>query len=374
MLKAGFIGMGRMGITHFSILNNHPSVEIVAVVDKSKILMNIFKKYINVATYSDYQEMIEENNLDFVIISTPSGSHAEIIKFGLDHDLHIFVEKPFSLDVDQGRDLVNLAENKKLVNQVGYVGRFHDVFLEIKRHLNECLIGEIKHFKAEMLGATISKDPKSSWRGKKNLGGGCLYEFSAHSIDLIINLIGKPDIVKGSSFQSVYSSGVEDIVTATFLYHNGITGSVLANWSDLSYRKPTNRIEILGKNGKIIADQYSYKVFLEKDNEENNLVKGWNTRYITDLAESVRFDVRGRSYTRQLDYFIDCMENGSVDNIANFAEAFKTDEVLNAIAVDALKSPQEYSDKLRALSSYQPNIQKLTFWGKFKTFFRNLFN
>ena len=46
MLRAGFIGMGRMGITHFSILNIHPSVEIVAVADQSKILMNILKKYI----------------------------------------------------------------------------------------------------------------------------------------------------------------------------------------------------------------------------------------------------------------------------------------------------------------------------------------
>jgi predicted dehydrogenase len=117
-----------------------------------------------------------------------------------------------------------------------------------------------------------------------------------------------------------------------------MSGTVLANWSDESYRKPTNRIEIFGKKGKIIADQYSYKIFLKEDHQEQNFVKGWNTRYITDLAKSVRFDVRGRVYTRQLDYFIDCIEQGRSDNISSFAEAIKTDLIMEEIRKDAARS------------------------------------
>ncbi len=72
MLKGGFIGFGRMGITHFSILNSHDSVKIVSVCDSSKTLMNILGKYTDIITYSDYNEMIDKEELDFVVISTPS--------------------------------------------------------------------------------------------------------------------------------------------------------------------------------------------------------------------------------------------------------------------------------------------------------------
>ena len=76
MLRAGFIGFGRMGITHFSILNTHNSVKIAAVCDQSKTMMNILRKYVDIETYSDYRRMIDEANLDFVVISTPTDSHA----------------------------------------------------------------------------------------------------------------------------------------------------------------------------------------------------------------------------------------------------------------------------------------------------------
>ena len=72
MIKGGFIGFGRMGITHFSILNTHPSVNITAVCDQSKTMLGIIKRDVGVATYTDYRQMIEDADLDFVVISTPS--------------------------------------------------------------------------------------------------------------------------------------------------------------------------------------------------------------------------------------------------------------------------------------------------------------
>ena len=56
MFRAGFIGFGRMGITHFSILNSNPLVTPVAVCDQSGTMLNILKKYIEVETFSDYQK------------------------------------------------------------------------------------------------------------------------------------------------------------------------------------------------------------------------------------------------------------------------------------------------------------------------------
>ena len=84
MLRAGFIGFGRMGITHFSILNTHPSVKIVAICDASNTLLNVIRKYMEIDFYDNYQKMMEEVDLDFVLISTPADSHAKIINAAIE--------------------------------------------------------------------------------------------------------------------------------------------------------------------------------------------------------------------------------------------------------------------------------------------------
>ena len=124
---------------------------------------------------------------------------------------------------------------------------------------------------------------------------------------------------------SVYSSNVEDIVSSTLVYNDGCTGHIMVNWSDETYRKPTNIVTIFGTGGKIIADKHAYKIYLKKPDPANGFNDGWNTRYITDFAKSVRFYVRGNEFTRQLDYFVDCIKEGRTDNISSFQNAFRTD-------------------------------------------------
>jgi len=338
MLRAGFVGFGRMGITHFSILNTHPSVKIAAVCDHSSTMLNILKKYVDVHVYSDYRKMIDSTELDFAVISTPSDSHSEIINFAIERGLHVFTEKPFAMTSAEGQKSLDFLKGKPLVNQVGYVNRFNEVFMEVRRLLDEKVIGDVKNFSSEMYGATVLKDSGSSWRGKRKTGGGCMYEFASHCIDLTVYLLGKPDKVVGSIMQSIYSSNVEDLVSSNFIYNNGCTGTITINWSDESYRKPTNIITIFGTKGKIIANKHAYKIYLKESNPDNGFHKTWNTRYITDFAKSVRYYVRGNEFTRQLDYFVDCIEQGRTENISSFEEALKTDVLMEAITEDAARS------------------------------------
>ena len=365
MLRAGFIGFGRMGITHFSILNTHPSVEIVAVCDQSSTMLNILKKYVDVHVYSDYRKMIDNTELDFVVISTPSDSHSEIINFAIEKGLHVFTEKPFAMTSTEGRESLDFLEGKPLVNQVGYVNRFNEVFMEVRRLLDEKVIGDVKNFSSEMYGATVLKDSGSSWRAKRKTGGGCMYEFASHCIDLTVYLLGKPDKVVGSIMQSIYSSNVEDLVSSNFIYNNGCTGTIMVNWSDETYRKPTNIVTIFGTKGKIIADKHAYKIYLKESDPDNGFHEMWNTRYITDFAKSVRYYVRGNEFTRQLDYFIDCIEQGQTENISSFEEALKTDVLMEEITKDAARSFAS-NDSVSQISPILPKGTKLSsIWRNF---------
>ncbi len=364
MLKGGFIGFGRMGITHLSILNTHPTVKIVAVCDQSKTMLKIMKKYVDIDVYSDYREMIDNKELDFVVISTPSDSHSDIINYAISKNLHVFTEKPFAMTSADGQNTINLLKGKSLVNQVGYVNRFNEVFMEIKKLLDNGVIGEVKNFSSEMYGPTVLKDSKGTWRGKKKSGGGCMYEFASHCIDMVVFLLGKPEKVSGSILQSVYSSGVDDLVMSNFIYKNGITGTIMVNWSDEAYRKPANFITVFGTGGKIIADKHMYKLFLKNDNQELGYNKGWNTRYITDFAKSVRVYVRGNEFTRQLDYFIECIEKGNNNNVSSFEEAHKTDTIMEQIRRDSAKTISFTDTEQETYSVLPKTTQKKAFWKK----------
>jgi predicted dehydrogenase len=288
--------------------------------------------------------MIADEKLDFVVISTPTESHAEIIKTAINNNVHIFSEKPFCLSAEEGKSILDHLSEKPLVNQVGYVNRFNEVFVEVKKLLESGVIGDIKNFSSEMYGATVLKDSKAGWRSKKKMGGGCMYEMASHCIDLAVYLFGKPDKVAGSIMQNLYSADVEDLVGSTLLYNKGYCGTIHVNWSDASYRKPTNIVKIFGTKGRIVADKHAYKVFLREASPEHGFNEGWNTRYITEFAESVRFYVRGNEFTRQLDYFVDCIGKKKFDNTASFAEAHKTDAVMEDITRDTLRSHDDLAD------------------------------
>jgi hypothetical protein len=146
----------------------------------------------------------------------------------------------------------------------------------------------------------------------------------------------------GSIMQRIFSSGAEDLVSSNFVYGDSYNGTIMVNWSDETYRKPTNIFTVFGTQGKIVADKHAYKIYLKKANHNNTFHRGWNTRYITDFAKSVRFYVRGNEFTRQLDYFVDCIEKGQTNNISSFAEAYKTDVVMEEITNNARGQSSEY--------------------------------
>ncbi len=365
MLKAGYIGLGRMGITHFSILNNHPQVQNAAVCDQSQTMLKILHKYTGVPVFTDHHEMIKKADLDFVVISTPSASHASLIKDAIDNGLHTFSEKPLAMNPQEGSEVLEHVLGKNLIHQVGYVNRFNEVFMEIKALLDAGVIGDVKHFSSEMYGATLVKDAKASWRGSRKMGGGCMYEFASHCIDVAVYLFGRPDRVKGSEFLSIYSADVEDLVQSTFVYDKGCVGSISVNWSDESFRKPKNIIKIFGKEGRIVADKHAYKIYLKNEDKARGFHQGWNTRYITDFAKSVRFYVRGNEFTRQLDYFVDGILENRSENIADFREAYNTDFVMDQITKDAagLECDASGTDRQGAVATGQSD-KSPGFWKK----------
>lgn len=331
MINAGIIGLGKMGLSHCAILNAHPEVNLVGVCDTSKFNRFLLGKYSQLECFDDHNKMLKEKQLDCLFIATPTRFHADMATQGLELGLHLFVEKPFCLDPADSVRLTKLATDKGLVTQVGYHNRFVGSFCEAKRLLDENIIGEVHHYLAEAYGPVVLKEKGGTWRSSSTEGGGCLYDYASHVVNLTEFLVGPANKASGSVLQSIFSKGVDDAVYSTLTYKDSKSGQISVNWSDETYRKMTTQVTLFGKKGKLFVDQSEVRIYLQQDNEKYNFEKGWNTRYITDTTEKVDFFLRGEEYSAQVDNFIQAIKEGRTDNINSFSSAATTDAMVAQI-------------------------------------------
>lgn len=334
MIKVAVIGLGKMGLSHCSILNAQTEVELTAVCDTSTLVLEAFKKFSKTSVYSDYLKLFEKEELDAVVVATPTKLHFNIVKLALQKGMHVFCEKPFSLTTGEGRELVELARQKQVVNQVGYHNRFIGTFNEFKKLIEKKIIGEVYHFHGQAYGPVIVKEKGGNWRSNRAEGGGCLFDYASHVINLIQYILGTPVKVGGTLLKSAYSKEVEDTVYSSLTLDNGLSGQLSVNWSDETYRKMSTSIMAMGTQGKIICDATEIKIYLQKENPSLGLEKGWNIRYVTDMAESVGFYLRGEEYSAQIEYFIQNILNKNTENLSSFEDALNTDEVIELLIND----------------------------------------
>ena len=197
MIKGAIIGLGKMGLSHAAIVGAHPDVDLVSVCDTSALVLDVFKKFTKVKTFSDYEKMIDNDPLDFVVVATPTKYHYPMVKYALEKGLHVFCEKPFSLTTEQGNELVKLAAEKKIVNQVGFHNHFIGTFRELRRLLDKGIMGHL-FISREKLMARLSPKKRDTWRSVPEEGGGCLYDYASHVINLIQEVIGRPEKIYGT--------------------------------------------------------------------------------------------------------------------------------------------------------------------------------
>jgi scyllo-inositol 2-dehydrogenase (NADP+) len=332
MMRLGMVGLGKMGLSHLAIARAHPDVSLAAACDKTAYLTEVLTKYTGLKCHDDFERMLDEEPLDAVLIATPSKSHAAMVRNALERGLHVFCEKPFVLDATQGESLVGLAESKGLVNQVGYHYRFVGAFQEAARIARSGALGRIHHVRAEAYGPVVLRTKGGTWRSARNEGGGALYDYACHALDLVNFIVGMPDSVAGVVLGHVFSRDVEDEVYCTFNYRDGASGQLCVNWSDESQRKMSTRITVWGSNGRVCADRQECQVYLRTPHA--SLPKsgaGWSVRYTTDLTKEAWFYLRGEEYSAQIDHFVKAVQARTTDNVNSFRSALQADRLVQMI-------------------------------------------
>jgi len=337
MIRTAMVGLGKMGLSHLAIVRAHPDIDLVAGCDATAYLTDILSKHAGLNCYGDFDRMLENEQLDALIVATPSKLHASMVQKALDRGLHVFCEKPFVLDVADGERLVAAAKAKSLVTQVGYHYRFVGAFKEAARIVKSGALGTVHHVRAEAYGPVVLRRKGSTWRSAKSEGGGALYDYACHAIDLVNFIVDTPTSVGGVVRNSVFSRDVDDEVYATMQFAGGASGQLCVNWSDESFRKMSTKISVWGTNGRITADRQECQLYLREPHEAlPGVDKGWTVRYTTDLSDEVWFYLRGEEYSAQIDYFAQSVQARRLDGENSFASALDADRVVAMMLGEAV--------------------------------------
>ena len=177
-------------VFHAPFININPGFNLYAVWERTKNLAH--EKYPGIKTYRKLEDMLADDSVELVIVNTPNATHYDYTKKALEAGKHVVVEKPFTITVEEGNELIAIAkkQNKKL--SVYQNRRYDSDYKTIKKVISQNVLGDLveveMHFDRfkEVISPKLHKEIPGP-------GTGSLYDLGAHLIDQALQLFGMPD-------------------------------------------------------------------------------------------------------------------------------------------------------------------------------------
>lgn len=233
-MKYALIGCGRISTNHIkAALNN--KLEIVAVCDiVPEHMQDVLAKHglenePAIKRYTDYRTMIQENDLELVSIATESGVHAEIALFCIDHGIHVIIEKPIAMSLQDADKIIELSEKKNVKVCACHQNRFNVAVQELRRALESGRFGKLSHGSIHVRwNRNQDYYTQAPWRGTWAQDGGALMNQCIHGIDLLRWMFGNEvEEVYGQTRQQFHDYlEAEDIGMAVVKFKNGAIATI----------------------------------------------------------------------------------------------------------------------------------------------------
>jgi len=176
-------------VFHAPFINVNPHFNFYAVWERSKNIAA--EKYPEVKTYRTLETMLADDLVELVIVNTPNYTHYDFAKKALEAGKHVIVEKPFTINIEEGKELIEIAKKQNKILSVYQNRRYDSDYKTIRKVINENLLGELveveMHFDRfkEELSPKLHKEVPGP-------GAGSLYDLGAHLIDQALQLFGMP--------------------------------------------------------------------------------------------------------------------------------------------------------------------------------------
>lgn len=194
-INIALIGYGFVGKTfHAPLIQSIEGLNlaIVASRDEEKVKRDLP----DVTVIASPEAAIQHPEVDLVVIASPNATHAPLARLALNSGKHVVVDKPFTLDMQEARELIALAEEKQRVLSVFHNRRWDSDYLGVKQVIEQGLIGKVKHFESHF--DRFRPEVRVRWREQNVPGSGLWFDLGPHLIDQTLQLFGLPQSVQGN--------------------------------------------------------------------------------------------------------------------------------------------------------------------------------
>ncbi|MEW6196497.1 MAG: Gfo/Idh/MocA family oxidoreductase [Bacteroidota bacterium] len=247
--KVGVVGLGGMAqLVHLPILSKFENVELKAVceINRSR-LKTVAEKFTSANQYVDYKEMLDKEELDAVIIATPTNTHLNLAIDCLQAKKDILIEKPISLNYSEAKEIVSAAKKNKKQVMVGMNLRFRPDAMLLRSLISSGELGELFYIKCGWLREQSSN--QKWFLSKKLSGGGVLFDLGIVILDLALWMMGDEEL-ESVAVQNFYQSNkeVEDSVVGIIRFKKGMVLNFEVSW-DLYSEANSFNLTAHGTNG-----------------------------------------------------------------------------------------------------------------------------
>lgn len=307
ILKVGVIGCGSIAqYRHLPEYEANPYVQIVAVCDSNKKRAKEVANKYGVNMYTDYNELINCEELDAVSVCTPNDLHASISIVALQSGIHVLCEKPMATSKKDAEMMIEAAEKSGKKLMIGHNQRFVTSHQKAKQLIENGEIGKIYSFRTAFGHSgpeNWSVDGKESWFFKKDEAFlGAMGDLGVHKADLIRYILNE-EITEVGAFVETSAktfSNVDDCAVCMLKSESGIIGTLAASWSYVS--KEDNSTIIYGEKATLrLEDDPTYSLILQYKNGEvvkyeldkiqsNAAIGQSNSHVIEQFVESILSD------------------------------------------------------------------------------------
>jgi len=250
-LNLGVIGLGEIGQAHCGALSDIERAKITAVADINETVLEETSSRLGVKAYTDYRELLRQDDVDAVIIATPDQFHREPCEDASAAGKHILVEKPIAMTAEDSEAIIQAAGKGKVKLMVGFTVRFFPQYIHAKKAVEAGQLGDLISIFARR--TNVSSQPDRI-KGRT----GVMYFLGIHDYDAMRWIVGsEPVSVYCESSSSVASKyPIENETFSIIRFANGVIGGAHMGW-----HMPTNhpagfdfKMDITGNKGILNLD------------------------------------------------------------------------------------------------------------------------
>jgi UDP-2-acetamido-3-amino-2,3-dideoxy-glucuronate N-acetyltransferase len=290
-IKVAVVGNGYWGKN--LVRNFHELGALAKVCDSTPTLLQDARlKYPSIECCSDYSELLHDDSIRGIVIAAPATCHYTMGRSAILAGKDVFVEKPLSLTVTEGAELVELAEKTGRVLMVGHILQYHPAIRKLKELVRDGTLGRIEYVYSNRLN--IGKI-----RAEENI----LWSFAPHDVSVLLSLLGEEPGAVSCEGGAYLTQSVADVTLSQFQFANGVRAHVFVSW--LHPFKEQRLVVVGSEQMAVFDDTATNKLLLYPHRVE------WKDRIPTAIkaeAKCIPVDVQ-EPLKCECQEFLDCIES-----------------------------------------------------------------